>query len=128
MERCRPAKSASHFKSFVEGNIGKTLAKVPKVKLDDNKEVKARFEKACPKQCSQERFVLSAAYQPISQSLKVELDRKATEVGQVRQEFAILNIFVNSLEYEQVRNFPLHGLQFLAEVIYQFVTVCIEWF
>ena len=63
----------------------------------------------------QDRYTISASYTELSDSQKLDFQERIPDNGRNNQ-VIILNLFFNSMEYQKIKNFPQHGLQFLAEV------------
>ena len=57
------------------------------------------------------------SYSPLNKGLKDQIRAKLAAAGvRADSKTAVLRLFVTSLEYQRIQNFPQHALQLVAEV------------
>lgn len=64
---------------------------------------------------------MASSYADLPDSLKGTLEAKLRAAGVTADTVVVLKFFLNSMEYTKIQNFPQHGLQFVAEVLYGIV-------
>ena len=63
------------------------------------------------------RFTLLPSYSPIQKALKEEVKSKLAAAGvRTDAKISVVKLFLSSLEYQRIQNFPQHALQLVAEV------------
>ena len=63
------------------------------------------------------RFTLLPSYSPIQKALKEEVKAKLTAAGiRTDSKISVVKLFLSSLEFQRIQNFPQHALQLVAEV------------
>ena len=63
------------------------------------------------------RFTLLPSYSPIQKGLKEDVKSKLTAAGaRTDAKISVIKLFLSSLEYQRIQNFPQHALQLVAEV------------
>ena len=68
------------------------------------------------------RFSLSPSYSQLQKGLKDDIKSKLAKVNaRTDSKVVIIKLFLTSLEYQRIQNFPQHGLQLVAEVGAQFI-------
>ena len=64
------------------------------------------------------RFSLFPSHSSLRKGLKEDIKEKLTKANiRTDSKVAVVKLFVSSLEYQRIQNFPQHGLQLVAEVL-----------
>ena len=64
------------------------------------------------------RFSLLPSHSSLRKGLKEDIKEKLTKANiRTDSKVAVVKLFVSSLEYQRIQNFPQHGLQLVAEVL-----------
>ena len=70
------------------------------------------------------RFTLSPSYSPLQKGLKDDIKTKLAKINaRSDSKVAIIKLFMTSLEYQRIQNFPQHGLQLVAEVSISIINI-----
>ena len=64
------------------------------------------------------RFSLSPSYSPLQKGLKEDIKEKLAKANfRADSKVSVVKLFMSSLEYQGIQNFPQHSLQLVAEVL-----------
>ena len=68
------------------------------------------------------------SYSPIQKGLKEDVKSKLTAAGaRTDAKISVIKLFLSSLEYQRIQNFPQHALQLVAEVWMIYLIDDIKW-